>query len=475
MSSKDISEKTLETVTISKTSKWSMESESKQLNKFLKKWIKLREVSDEFCKIHYETLLSTLYISRIVKEDDALNMLDYLKKDLVGGNQSLDNKLWGFREKLFIVLPNNKNIITSALLRNLLKLAAMTKTPAQFSDKDLIESSDQNSFWSGFFSELYSTSPIKRIAPITDKTSAYANGVSAMRFELYNTIRKTASHIKGCYWTDADYSISGNPTKKTKKYLAIFLGTYVNGSLLGRTIGLLIESYFKALKDAIVKRFDFPSFLKDGKSTLALLNRYKIEKVAVGKGKKSKTSSKKLIIKPTKPSRLATILACERASISELSESAWINLEEHKKEFDKTLPLKRNYDSFVSRAKELIDEQWAVKQIVLNASKVRQGALDLPKETSANKKILELRKITSSEEVPRKELLKDFTALYVTLFAKLKIIDDKGFTVPDLEDFYSSQFLKKRYPITHKLIEEFLTIKSSMVRAESQKKELLKE
>jgi len=458
MSSKIDSTNTLETVKIKSTTVWSIESSRKALTKLILKWAKAKEISDDFLKVHQDRFLTTLYQAKIEKSEEADILLDGIKQDIVGGNQVYGDKLWGYKKGAFIVCPNNKFILQSVLLRNILVLTGASKTPAQFSDKDLNESSDQNSFWSGFFSELYSTNPLKRIAPIQKKTTQYAAGVACMRLELYNLIRKESKHIGGQYWADVDFSVIGNPNKKEKKYLHIFLSTYVNGTLLSKTLSQLIAEYYASNKGAIVKRVALGSFLKDAKAVVALFNKHKVEKVAIGKGKKTKQVTRKVIIKPTKPSRLATIFALERNSISELCESAWSNLESAMVEFDKTQPLLRNYESFAKRAKELIKEQWDVKQITLNASKFRNGALDIDKDASASKKILEMRKITSTIELPSKQIYKDVETLYVNLFAKLKIKDGEGFNVVSLISFIKGKDMNKRFPITYKLIENLLEI-----------------
>jgi hypothetical protein len=458
--SKNDSKNPQELVKIEKTTTWSLQSKVKALSVLYKQWAKERDLPDNFVKKHQESMIVTLYMASIVKSDDAFILLDSLKQDIVGGSQTSETKLWGLKLKAYIILPNNKTVLTSALLRNILKLAGMTQTPAQFSDKDLIENSDQNQFWSGFFSELYSVSPLKKISAITDKTTMYAAGVACMRYELYNMIRKDTENIKGQYWNDIDLSVSGDPKKKSKKYLHTIFSTYSNGPILSRTIGQLLNTYYSALKEQIAKRMVLGSFLKEGVQTLAMLNKHKVEKIAVGKGKKTKTVTKRVVIKPTKPSRLATILAVERNSITELCESAWENLEALRKDFDKTLPLKRNYDSFTKRAKELIDEQWNIKQIVLNSSKSRQGALDSDEKWSTAKKIQEMRKLTSSVELVNNSVIKDIETLYITLFSKLKLVNEEKFTIATLKDFISSEKLNKQYPITAKLMRDVLEIKT---------------
>jgi len=474
--SKDIPKNESQNVKIEKTTTWSLQSKMKSLNKLINAWIKDKEIPDDFAKKHMEAFVTTLYMSGIDKADEAKSFLDSIRSDIVGGSQTSETKLWGFKLKSYIILPSNKTLLTSALLRNVLRLAGMTQTPPQYSDKDLTENSDQNSFWIGFFSELYSVSPLKKISPITEKTTMYAAGVACMRFELYNLIRKDAEQIKGQYWTEVDYSVSGDPKKKTKKYLHTLLSTYANGSLLSRTLSQLVSVYYNSFREQIAKRVVFQSFLKDGVQTLAMLNKHKVEKIATGKGKKTKTVTKRVVIKPTKPSRLATILALERNSITELCESAWENLEALRKDFDKTLPLKRNYDAFTKRAKELIDEQWNMKQIVLNASKTRQGALDSDEKWSTAKKIQEMRKLTSTVEIMNESILKDIETLYVTLFSKLKLTNEEKFTIASINDFVSSKALQKRFPITHKLMVDSIEFKSKLkpkVSAKDEKSEKL--
>jgi len=198
------------------------------------------------------------------------------------------------------------------------------------------------------------------------------------------------------------------------------------------------------------------------------LNRHKITKVTIGKGRKSRIINKKSIIKPTKPSRLATVWALERSSVSELAESSWNKIEIEKRAFDKKAPLTRDYNSFIDKMKVLVKEQWDVKQIVLNASKFRQGALSFEKGTPVSKKILEMRKASSLIEVVSERLVEEFKQFYITLFSKLSIKDAKGFTIASLTDFTQCTSLKKAYPITYNLCIEFAKKESSIL----EKKEL---
>lgn len=299
-----------EDVKVTKTTGWSLDASRKAIIKLVDKWRIAREIPDDFVKKHLETFISVLYQAQVKDMDTAKVLLDGLKQDLVGGSQTSDNKLWGFKEGAYAILCSNKCLLSSVLIRNILKLTALSKTPVTWSDKDLIENSDQNNFWSGFFSELYSVGPLKRITPITNKTSMYATGVACMRYEIYNLIRKDSKQIGSQYWYPVDTSVSGDPIKKTKKYLSIFLGTYAGSALLSKLITQCLIRYHATYKEQIGKRVVFASFLKDAKATVALFNRYKVEKEK-GKGKKGKTTERRVIIKPTKPSRLATILAVE--------------------------------------------------------------------------------------------------------------------------------------------------------------------
>lgn len=446
-------------------------SHNNSSQKLLTSWIGDNQQRSLFVKqnsISVQFFLSNL-IAKGVKEDALKLALDNLYGDSHGTMQIISKRLWASSEKIGLCLPDTDTLLyTSPLLRNLIRLAGLKNLTLAISKEDsYTETVDQGEFWKGFFNELYSDNTIKRIAPISKKSTMYAAGISCMRLELFNLI-KLESKIKGTYFTSIDPSVIGSSVKPvSKKFLTSVASGYKNSNELLKTLSFLIGSYFKTKKESIYKRFDWKSFLLTSSQVLSKINRVKSVKIAKGRKGRSRQTTVKKVIRATKPSRLATVMAVERNYVSELFESSWTELEHIKAVFDKTMPLKRNYDDFIKKVRSIIKKEWEVKQAVLNFTKPRIAWMLTEDEMnkSQNERLATVRNYCNNETEISKDNIEVINYLLTKAFAYLKLKDDKGFSIASVTDFLSAKKLSRKYPHTKQMCEVFTKSLSTFAKA----------
>jgi hypothetical protein len=417
----------------------------------------------------YYALINQKVKDDVVKNSIAklVSKMDYTNS--TGGHGKYPS--WHIRPKKGIILPKNyTDHLVEPLMLNMVVLAAQFGLPpiVTENEKEIYKVEESiSSFYDAFFSEIrLSTTKIVNIAEITNKTTPYQNGVSCARWEIVKYLLNKYK-INQKYWKRPHESVCGSTNKKSRKYLSIIANGIVETKCFSKSLQSLITAYIQRFEQSFEERVDMKKFVSSGSDISSLTSRRVKKEIKLSKGK-STTILK--VIKPTKPSQLATVLALERASLTELLEGAWTIHNQAIKKFDRMDVKARKYEDLYKDLKRISDEQWSYKDIVLNASKYRiTSYIDTKKYTKKTEQLAELRKITSTAvDIMNRENAEDSLILFNTILSKVPVKDSKGFQVTDCKAFVSlTDDLKGKYPITCKLLSAVVQVTSVLLKKEN--------
>jgi hypothetical protein len=306
------------------------------------------------------------------------------------------------RNKGVIGLPQNLEAVTSDLfIRKVLQInleigIQVEPTPGNYVP---LESTADDDFWSGFFSELMSKTLVERVH--FSKTSQFVNGKACARYEL----------IKGLVPSDNQSWI-----RHVHKEI---IGTKAVKPLLERmaakrykteTESTEILAFLRDLAHLVsgvpgygITKINFLKFFDRFEELFAACKRRK--KVTDRKSKKKKETL--TTVNATRPSLLKSVLPYEKLAVQEIWEEPWQQLEQLRASYEAADPRNINRSDLMTRLRTIITKQWSCKGKVQAQTKHRIV------KASHNSNLRE--DLTATQAVTSKIVTEDLYIEYITL------------------------------------------------------------